>query len=273
MKRPVLTLVFGVSFVLLFCIAAFAGGRFYVIGLGPAGPEFLSRQAAELIQEVDALIVGEDLGPRFKRFLTGKKILFNPYNYHYSNFAAHYPDWPKSKIKKELEAARAQRADQVLGIMQKGGDVAYLAAGDPNIFGSWQHWIKKFIPRDKLQVIPGISSFNAAASVLKNNLFCRSSVVLATPETVMENESLVSVLARGKDTMALFMALQNPAKYMAVLNKHYGPSTPVSVVYFAGYPDKERVVKTTLARAVATLKAEPEKYMGIVFVGPCLAAD
>ena len=272
MKRLALALFLTTTFTCMLSFSAFAAGSFYVIGLGPAGPEFLSRQAAGLIRKVDAVIVGENLGPRFRNFLAGKKVLFNPYDYHRRNFAALHPEWPDAKIKKELESARAQKAGLVLNMLKQGHDVAYLAAGDPNIFGSWRHWIKGFIPEDRVKVIPGISSFNSAAAALKRNLICNSSVVLATPDMVNENEPLVAALARGGDTMALFMALKKPSAYISKLARHYGPSTPLTVVYYAGYPHKEKVIKTTLAKAVSVITAEPEKYMGIVFVGPCLAA-
>jgi precorrin-4 methylase len=57
---------------------------------------------------------------------------------------------------------------------------------------------------------------------------------------------------------------------MPVFEKYYSPSTPVNLVYRAGYSDSERLVKTTLQEVSKVEEGEKEKHLGMIYIGPCL---
>ena len=52
--------------------------------------------------------------------------------------------------------------------------------------------------------------------------------------------------------------------------KKYNPADlPIAVVYYAGYPEKEKVVKGTLTDIMSKVD-EKEKWMGMIIVGKSL---
>jgi precorrin-4 methylase len=57
---------------------------------------------------------------------------------------------------------------------------------------------------------------------------------------------------------------------MPVFEKYYSPSTPVNLVYRAGYSDSERLIRTTLREVSDVEEKEKEKHLGMIYIGPCL---
>jgi precorrin-4 methylase len=54
------------------------------------------------------------------------------------------------------------------------------------------------------------------------------------------------------------------------LQKYYAGTTPISLVYNAGYTEKEKVVRSTLQEVLKATEKESEKWLGLIYVGPCL---
>jgi len=54
------------------------------------------------------------------------------------------------------------------------------------------------------------------------------------------------------------------------LKPYYQPDLPVAVVYYAGYADKELVLRSTLAKIEDDIKKMDEKWLGLVVIGDCI---
>jgi precorrin-4 methylase len=67
--------------------------------------------------------------------------------------------------------------------------------------------------------------------------------------------------------MILYMAMYEPLKLFAALEKVLPPDMPCAAVFWAGYPDRERVVRGTLADMGETLSKDKERFMGLLFIG------
>jgi precorrin-4 methylase len=50
-------------------------------------------------------------------------------------------------------------------------------------------------------------------------------------------------------------------------SKYHPATLPLAVVYFAGYPDKETVVRGTLKTIVQDIEKMDENWLGLVIVG------
>jgi siroheme synthase len=57
------------------------------------------------------------------------------------------------------------------------------------------------------------------------------------------------------------------AVWFAALQEALPPDMPCAAVYWAGYPDRQRIVRGTVADMGEKLAADKEKFMGLLFIG------
>jgi len=161
-------------------------GILYGIGVGPGDPELLTLKAVRALSEVDVIFAAASTK--------------NDYSTAYGIAKPHLKEgvrviqlgFPMTKDEAELEAAWSHNAKIVAEVLDKGENAAFLTLGDPltySTYGYLQRTLLKFDPSTKLQAIPGITSFHAAASKIglvltesKESLLITSGV--ADPETL-----------------------------------------------------------------------------------------
>jgi len=68
-------------------------------------------------------------------------------------------------------------------------------------------------------------------------------------------------------TMVLYMALSDPKKLFASLEEVLPADMPCAVVYWAGYPDRQRILRGTVADMGEKLSKDKEKFMDLLFIG------
>jgi precorrin-4 methylase len=83
----------------------------------------------------------------------------------------------------------------------------------------------------------------------------------------MKDRQLLKDLAKYESTMVFYMALWKPQKVFAVLQEVLPPDMPCAVVYWAGYPDRERILRGTVADMGEKLAKDKERFMGLLFIG------
>jgi precorrin-4/cobalt-precorrin-4 C11-methyltransferase len=127
------------------------------------------------------------------------------------------------------------------------------------------------------EVVPGVSSFTAAAAALKLELTpagANQTLILtraAGRTGLPKNESLAE-LARHRTGLVLFLsAAQVPAVVEALL-PHYGPEAPVVVAYRVSWPDQQ-ILRCTLESLAAVLKEARITLTALILVGPMLEPD
>lgn len=74
-------------------------------------------------------------------------------------------------------------------------------------------------------------------------------------------------MAKYPATFVLYSALREPEKLAATLSEVFPPDMPWAVVYWAGYPEKQHIVRGTMADMKQKLSGERENYMGLLFIG------
>ncbi len=210
-----------------------AAGSVTVIGLGPAGPQWLTPEAQSELAGADVLIgyktYVDRVAPRHgqQRFATDNRV----------------------------EADRAQHA---LDLAAAGSRVAVVSSGDPGIFAMASAVLEALENADgaagtvEVRVVPGLSAMQVAASRVGAPLGHDFAVVslsdILKPWAVIQRRLEA---AAGAD-MAL--ALYNPAsrtrreqleRAMTTLRRHREPGTPVVVARAVG-SDAESVTVTTL---------------------------
>jgi precorrin-4 methylase len=85
-----------------------------------------------------------------------------------------------------------------------------------------------------------------------------------------DHDDLARDFSRYPGTLVFYMGLAQLGKIVDTLKKYNPPDLPIAVIYYAGYPEKERIVKATLEDIMTKLADEKEKWMGMIVVGKSL---
>jgi precorrin-2/cobalt-factor-2 C20-methyltransferase len=139
-------------------------GTLYGLGVGPGDPELITVKAFRKLKE--SAVIAYPKKPRGKRSYAQKII--DAY------FAPHEKEWlglvfPMTKDPDILEKKWNETVDLVWEKLQQGKDVAFVTEGDPLLYSTFIHMMRLMQerhPEVKIEVVPGISSVNGAASRL-----------------------------------------------------------------------------------------------------------
>jgi len=207
-----------------------------VVGTGPAGPEWLTPETADILERATDLV---GYGPYLDRVAAG----------HQRRHA--------SDNRQELD-----RAGHALDLAAEGSRVAVVSGGDPGVFAMGAA-VLEALDRDTegrwrnvaVTVHPGVSAMQAAAARLGAPLgadFCALSLSdNLKPWAVVERRVRLAAEAD------LVMALYNPAsrarpwqlgRVLAVIAEVHPPETPVIFATAAGR-EQEHLTVTTLGEA------------------------
>ena len=125
------------------------------------------------------------------------------------------------------------------------------------------------------EVVPGVSSFTAAAAVLNAELTkpgVAQTIILtraggrASP--MPENESLAA-LAAHRTTLCIFLSGAQLHRVVADLSKSYPPETPVALVQKATWP-QQRIYEGVLGAMAAEISAQDWQLSTLMLVGQAL---
>lgn len=228
-------------------------GTVYFIGAGPGDPDLITVRGRALIERCPVCLFAGSLVPR-------AVVAFAPAGALVKNTASLTLD----EIVELMDGATAC-----------GQDVARVHSGDPSLYGATAEQMRRLdargIPYD---IVPGVSSFQAAAAALKLELTPagRNQTLILTRaagRTGTPASEDLGALACHRTGMVLFLsAAQMPAVVSSLL-PHYGPEAPVAVAYRVTWPDQQ-VWHTTLGAVAELMQERGITRTALVFVGPML---
>jgi precorrin-4 methylase len=282
--------VFGLSAVCLCLFFLTAGGpiwgdgqqktgKFYVIGMGPAGPDLATLRALETLKEVDIVLCSEDMPKRFESYLKGKEILCDPWKgmfFLHGKFCGELNETETKEWQKERVRIREEIVKKIKEEMARGKTVAILENGDPCTFGP-SHWFVEQFDDHQVEIIPGLGCYNAAIAALKKSMipaYDNRCVMLTSPHFLLgprgEDEQILKEISKYTTTMVFYMGTRKMDRLVDLLKKYYPSDLPIAVVYYAGYGGKEEVVKGTLATILDRIQGKEQTWLGLIIVGRCL---
>src|SRR5262249_22746907 len=228
----------------------------YFIGAGPGDPELLTIRGRKLIERCPVCLYAGSLVP--------------------AEIVACAP--PSAKVINTAELHLDQIIARMAEAQAAGYDVARVHSGDPTLYGAIAEQMRRL---DELgipcEVIPGVSSFTAAAAALKLELTpagANQTLILtrAPGRTGLpENESLAE-LARHGVGMVLFLSAAQAPDVVEALVPHYGSEAPAVIAYRISWPD-EQIIRCTLATLAAEMKKAKITLTALILVGPMLEPD
>ncbi len=137
-------------------------GRLYGIGVGPGDPELLPLRAHRILSRVPVIFAPQkdDKNQSYaSRIIAG--LVKEPEQRIIELV------FPMRRNAEELASHWEKAAQNIWGHLSEGKDCAFIAEGDPLLYGTFIHVfavLQKSHPEVDIEVIPGISSVNAAAA-------------------------------------------------------------------------------------------------------------
>jgi precorrin-2 C20-methyltransferase/precorrin-3B C17-methyltransferase len=208
-------------------------GRVSVVGLGPAGPRWLTPEAQAELAAADELV-------------------------GYATYLARVPERPGQRRHASDNRVEAERARHALALAAEGARVAVVSSGDPGIFAMAAAVLEAVDDEAgrydgvDVRVVPGLSAMQAAAARVGAPLghdFCVVSL-----SDILKPWAIVERRLRAAGEADLVLALYNPAsrtrreqlaRAVEILREHRADDTPVVVARAVG-SDAETVTVTTL---------------------------
>jgi precorrin-2/cobalt-factor-2 C20-methyltransferase len=173
------------------------------IGVGPGDPELITIKGARLISEADVVFV-----PAAR---VGQRSLARAIAAPYIGPAQHaveleYPTDGRSKAM--LEASWEANADRIASELQTVSSGVFLTEGDAMLYSTFIYTmdaLRRRHPEISLEVVPGVSSINAAAAACGVPLAIGSQQVAILPADTPD-EILRSTLSRADTTVIVKMS-------------------------------------------------------------------
>lgn len=226
----------------------------YFIGAGPGDVDLITVKGRDILAKADIVIYAGSL------------------------VAKEHMDYCKEGVL--IYNSAKMTLEEVIEVMNDNKDklIVRLHTGDPSIYGAIKEQMDEL---DKLnieyEVVPGVSSFVAAASAIKKEFTLPSvtqTVILTRVEgrtPVPETEDLEKLASIGA-SMAIFLSISMIDKVVEKLKKGYKKNVAIAVVERATWPD-QRVIMGHLDDIAEKVKEKNITKCAQILVGDFLDSD
>ncbi len=136
-------------------------GTFYGVGVGPGDPELLTRKAERVLRSVESIFCPAGPGGR-KGFaaqivepLGLPSVKFRPVKLC------------MNRDRGEDDRTYGETAAAIINELGSGRSAAWITEGDPSIYSTFWHLldhVRRRLPGAPVEIVPGVSSLNAAAA-------------------------------------------------------------------------------------------------------------
>lgn len=229
----------------------------YFIGAGPGAADLITVRGMKLLQQVPLVLYAGSLVP--------EEML------SHCRSDAECIDTASLDLEQQMQHYRRAKAN--------GWDVARLHSGDPALYGATAEQMRRLKALGiDYQVVPGVSSYSAAAAALGSELTkpgVAQTVILtrsagrSSPMPV--GEDLASLAAHGT-TLCLFLSGAKLKRTVDTLLPHYGADAPVALVRRVSWPD-QRIHRSTLGLLLDEIDTKDWGLTTLLLVGPVLAEN
>lgn len=162
-----------------------APGCLFGVGVGPGDPELLTIKARRVIEDADVVAYpvaqhGRSVARRIASGCLRAGQTEMAMTYPVTTEPTDHPGGYEAALREFYDAA----AEDLAGHLEAGRDVAVLCEGDPFFYGSYMYLHERLAPRFPTEVVPGVTSFSAAAAAAGRPLVKRDDVLTILPGTL-----------------------------------------------------------------------------------------
>jgi len=227
----------------------------YAVGVGPGDPELLTRKAERIISHCPVICAPTGAADAASYALSIVEHLLDR-----SRQEVITRVFPMLKKGPELEAAWEEVANEVIERIDNGDDVAFITIGDPCLYSTFLY-IYRIISKKRadiaVEIIPGISSINAAAAAAGIPLGIASERIAILPATY-ENEELRKTLLEF-DTIVLM-------KVSRVFDRVYGLLQELSLTDNSAFIRRVGSSQQEVVFDISTLVGKELDYLSMLIV-------
>ena len=240
----------------------------YLVSVGVGDADLITVRAINTIKKSDVIVCREKTKERFAEYLKGKEFL----DISLSGWRTYGRDCSRIEDKEKritCEQNREKREKLISGIrsaIAAGKTIAVLGSGDLLIYGGPYRWYLEEFADLNPRIIPGVSCFNAANAALRKDVALGKESHSVVLTTIREIEKL----SKHHPTMVIFTMHTKFKDLVEKLQKLYPLQTPIAVVVYAGYKEKERVIKGRLNTILELVGDEKFPFEHLVYVGDFL---
>jgi precorrin-4/cobalt-precorrin-4 C11-methyltransferase len=257
------------------CAKEQATTRLYLVSTGNGDPDNITLRAINTIRDSAVIFCDKRTRDKFPILLQDKEI----HDPGFGLFAIYGKKPEEAKKNKRFKyEEKIKELHEITTIIRnavkQGKVVSVLDSGDPTIYGPNMWYLEAFEDLDP-EVIPGVSCFNAANAALRKGVTSgvKAHSVILTASFGREEYTgpdSIEKLAQNQATMVFFTMFLDLEKVVEKLRTHYPPDTPIAIVLFSGYKEKEKIIHATLDTILEKTKGEKLPFEHLIYVGDFL---
>jgi precorrin-4 C11-methyltransferase len=228
-------------------------GKVVFIGAGPGDPNLLTLKGRHALAGAEVVVYAGSLVP--------EEVL------------RHAP--PEAVLHNSAHLTLEEVMERLTAAAQAGKRVIRLHSGDTSLYSAIAEQMTLLDETGiAYEVIPGVSSFQAAAAALAAELTLpevTQTIILTRAEgqTPMPAGETLADLARHRATLCIFLSARLAAEVQEQLLTAYPPETPTAILYRVSWPD-EIIVRTELCRLAEEVRRHDLTRTTLILVGQAI---
>lgn len=178
---------------------SFSAGTLCGIGVGPGDPDLLTLKAVNCLRRADVVLAAASPRNDHSVALSIARPHMRP------DVSVLRLDFPMTRDKAVLQAAWDKNAAITAEQLRLGHYAVFLTLGDPLIYSTFGYLMRNvlaLLPDANIEVVPGITSFQAAAARTKT-ILCESHETLRILPGILDNDALRPQLAHNDSAVIL----------------------------------------------------------------------
>ena len=227
-------------------------GTLYGIGVGPGDPDMITLKAVKILKKVDMIFAASSSKNKHSQAVNIAKT--------------HIPDtakvemlpFPMTKDKSVAQKAWDEHARKIITLLEQGQDAAFVTLGDSMVYATYGYIlqsIQKLAPHLKVVSIPGITSFQAAASRLNRPLVEGEESLLLLSGA--NGGDRLRQFAGKAENVAILKAYKKAEDIVSALDETGMMENSVAITS-CGLPDEEVI------EDIRTLEKKPPEYWTLI---------
>ena len=188
-------------------------GILYGVDVGPGAPDLLTLRAVRVLGEVDVILAAASPRNDFSAALDTARPHLR------TDVRVQRLEFPMTRDKAVLHEAWRVAAQTTRDVLESGQSAAFLTIGDPLVYSTFGYLMRTLgecAPHLKVEVVPGITSFQEAAARTRTVL-CENGETLRIIPGINSRQSLEESLHES-DTAVILKAYRNLAAIAEALD-------------------------------------------------------
>ncbi len=213
-------------------------GKFIGIGIGPGDPELITIKAAKALQTADIICIPKSNAAKPSLALTiVKKVIEDRKS---------MPEileliFPMTKDEISNQTLWTKNADVIAKKAEAGKTIGFITLGDPMFYSTFIYLyqsIRENHPNLKLEIIPGVSAFNACAASARMPLAEKEEVITVIPSDL--DSKLVEEVAKHSDNLVFIKCAYRLKELIPVLmHAGFKENSTIALIKRCSMPEEE----------------------------------